>query len=168
MCNKLKARIFISCGQRKDTNKIEIVHRIKERLTKIGFEVYIAVEEQTLRGVKENIFTQLEKSEYFIFIDFKRERIINEEEIHRGSLFCHQELAIASYLDIPLLAFQEKGIKCEDGLMGFLQGNSIDFTDRHLLPNVISDEIQQYNWDPHWKNKLYISREIDDFKSNLT
>ena len=36
------------------------------------------------------------------FIDIKRERVrsLGSGEFHRGSLFCHQELAIASYLEL--------------------------------------------------------------------
>lgn len=159
-----RAKVFISCGQKRGSNEVEVAHRIVERISKLGYDPYIAVEEQTLRGVNENIFGQLETSEYFIFIDFKREPIItNDEQICRGSLFCHQELALASYLGIPIVAFQEKGVKQEDGLMDFLQGNSIPFTDRHLLPNVIADTIQQRGWDPNWKNQLYLEREIGQF-----
>lgn len=159
-----RAKVFISCGQnRLFSDEVEIAHKIAERLSQLGYEPYIAVEEQTLRGVIENIFGQLETSEYFIFIDFKREQIVtNNEQIYRGSLFCHQELALASYLGLPIVAFQEKGVKQEDGLMGFLQGNSIPFSDRHLLANVIADTIQQ-RWDPHWKKQLYLDRENEQF-----
>jgi len=48
--------------------------------------------------------------------------------------FSHQELAIASYLDIEVLAFQESGVKPLDGILGFLQANAIPFTDRAELP----------------------------------
>jgi len=72
MENNTRARVFISCGQQKDTNEIEVVREIAEKLEKMGFEPYIAVEEQTLKGVKENLFRRLSESEYFIFIDFKR------------------------------------------------------------------------------------------------
>ena len=154
--------MFISCGQRLDTDEIEIAHRIAERLGQIGYDAYIAVEEQSLRGVKENIFSQLSSSEYFLFIDFKRERL-EGSEFHRGSLFCHQELAIASFLDMPLIAFQETGVKREDGLLQFLQTNCIPFSDRHTLPNVVADIINQRGWDPNWKNVLIIERDRNQF-----
>lgn len=155
-----RAKIFISCGQSKISDEVEIAHRIAERILSLGFEPYVAVEEQSLRGVKENIFSQLETSEYFIFIDFKREKIIRDgEDIFRGSLFSHQELALASYLDIPLLSFQEHGVKKDDGLLRFLQGNCIPFSDRHLLPSVVSDEISRREWSSGWKNALYLDRD---------
>jgi hypothetical protein len=58
----------------------------------LRFDAYIAVEEQTLRGLTENIFARLANSEYFLFDDFKRDRLEGSNE-HRGSLFSHQELA---------------------------------------------------------------------------
>jgi len=158
------AKVFISCGQSLGSDEVDIAHRIAERLSQLGYDPYIAVEEQTLRGVKENIFSQLERSEYFVFIDFKREQLVTDgEPVCRGSLFCHQELALASYLDIPLVAFQENGVKQQDGLMRYLQGNSIPFTDRHLLLKVVADTIRQQGWDPRWKNQLCLEREPEQF-----
>jgi len=162
--SELRARVFISCGQRRGTDEEEIAHRIAERLTQLGYDPYIAVEEQTLIGLKENIFRQLESSEYFIFIDFKREQIVsNNNYVYRGSLFCQQEFAIASYLDMPVIAFQEKGIKKEDGIIRFLQANTKEFTDRHHLPSIIADTIQQRNWNAKWKNQLRLERDINQF-----
>ena len=157
-----RARVFISCGQNKKTNEVTIAGQIRERLEKLGFDPYIAVEEQTLRGLKENIFRQLSTSEYFLFVDFKREKLENEN-VHRGSLFSHQELALASYLDIEVLAFREAGIKAEDGIMGFLQANAISFAeaDRHLLPDLIESRARM--WDPNWRNEIVLKRDVGQY-----
>lgn len=160
-----RARVFISCGQTKESDELETAHKIRERLKELGFDPYIAVEEQTLRGLKENIFPQLRDSEYFVFVDFKREQLIprvaqaNQPNFHRGSLFSHQELALASFLDLELLAFQEKGVKQDDGILRFLQANAIPFTDRNLLPNVIADAVRKRNWDPHFRAELVLKRD---------
>src|SRR5437763_7178299 len=128
----MAARVFISCGQSKDTNEVETARQIGQRLRQLGFSPYIAVEEQTLRGLQENIFEQLRRSEYFIFVDFKRERLGDTSpSAHRGSLFSHQELAIASFLEIPVIALQETGVKRDDGIIRFLQANAVPFSDRH-------------------------------------
>ncbi len=73
MNNSLKARVFISCGQRQD--ELKIVKEIASKLDVLGYDPYIAVEEQTLKGFKENILDHLSKSEYFLFMDFKREKL---------------------------------------------------------------------------------------------
>jgi hypothetical protein len=155
----VRAKVFMSCGQCRGTDEVEIAHRVAERLTKLGYDPYIAAEEQTLRGLKENVFGQLETSEYFVFIDLKREKLgPSADDMHRGSLFSNQELAVASYLDIDLLAFREKGVKPEDGLMGFLQANCTEFTDRHLLPNVVADRVGERQWRSDWKKELRLER----------
>jgi hypothetical protein len=160
-----RARVFISCGQTKYSTELETAEKIRGRLQDLGFDSYIAVEEQTLRGLKENIFRQLETSEYFVFVDFKREQLTlvtgtgSGEPTHRGSLFSHQELAVASYLDIPLLASQEKGVRKDDGILRFLQANAIEFTDRNLLPNVIADEVQRRKWNATARKELVLERE---------
>jgi len=163
-----RARVFISCGQTKDSDELTTAKQISCRLGELGFDPYIAVEEQTLRGLTENIFPRLRDSEYFVFVDFKREKLVphgksdlvgSPEFQHRGSLFSHQELALASFLDVPLLAFQENGVKKDDGILRFLQANATPFTDRNLLPNVIADKVQELKWNPSSRNELVLVRE---------
>jgi hypothetical protein len=154
---EIRAKVFISCGQRKRTEEFETAQKIEAKLIELGFDPYIATEKQTLSGVKESIFPELESSEYFLFIDFKREHLGNEK-LCRGSLFSHQELALASYLGKQVIAFQEEGVKQRDGLMGYLQGNAIGFADRAQLPNLVVAEVRN-RWNPHWKDRLLLMRE---------
>jgi hypothetical protein len=65
-------------------------------------------------------------------------------------------LAIASFLNIDVLAFQEKGVKRLDGLLQFLQANAISFTDKHTLPNVVAERVRRRRWTPDWKNELVL------------
>lgn len=162
-----RARVFISCGQTKDSDELTTAKQISYRLSELGFDPYIAVEEQTLRGLTENIFPRLRDSEYFVFVDFKREKLVPHgksdvvglsEFEHRGSLFSHQELALASFLDLPLLAFQEVGVKKDDGVLRFLQANATPFTNRSQLPNVIADEVERLKWNPSSRNELLLER----------
>jgi hypothetical protein len=153
------ARVFISCGQTTGTDELETAREIANRLVALEFDPYIALQEQTLLGLRENIFERLAYSEYFVFVDFKREQLMGvNPPAFRGSLFSHQELALASYLEMPLLAFQETGVKRDDGILRFLQANAIQFSDRHLLPNVVADKIRERKWDPHWRNELVLER----------
>ena len=135
------------------------------KLDKMGFDPYIAVAELTLKGVKENIFRRLSESEYLIFIDFKREKLQTDgdEAIHRGSLFSHQELAIAAFLDIEVLPLQEAGVKTDDGILKFIQANCVPFSDRHLLPDFIAEKVRSLGWQPSWRNELYLEREPEEY-----
>jgi hypothetical protein len=163
-----RAKVFISCGQRKEKEEIQIAQAIKKVLEDdLGFDTYIAVQEQTLRGLKENIFSQLTSSEYFLFVDFPREQFANSEE-HRGSLFSHQEMAIASYLDLPVIAFQQKGVKQLDGMLSILQVNAIPFEDATKLSDMVREQVQKAGWLSNWKNALSIERDPRQFDDALT
>ncbi|MDI6859872.1 MAG: hypothetical protein QMC85_05190 [Methanocellales archaeon] len=168
MKKSLRARVFISCGQQ-GTDEVNTAHSIAERLQKMGFDPYIAVEQQSLEGLKESIFRKLRDSEYFIFIDFKREKldVPGNEDVHRGSLFSHQELAIAAFLNIEdLLAFQEEGVKKDDAILKFIQANCIPFTspDKHLLPDVVVGKVIERGWKSDWRNELILVRDEKDYE----
>lgn len=169
----LKARVFISCGQRKETEESLIAKEIADKLEEMGFEPYVAVVEQSLKGVKENIFNRLKESEYFVFIDFKRERLyetngflraFKDTHMHRGSLFSHQELGIATFLDYDVLAFQEDGVKKDDGILGFIQANCLPFSERRYLPSIVADKVREKRWDSNWRNELILRRTASDFE----
>lgn len=165
-----RAKVFISCGQSKSTNEGAIAHAVGDVLRELGFDFYIAVEEQSLSGLVENIYGQLSDAEYFLFIDFKRERLIRtwagteeqrrefESGEHRGSLFSHQELAIASYLGLPVIGFYEAGTKRQEGVSGFLQANFAEFEARDQIPELVragvSELVAAGTWSPSWKNQL--------------
>ena len=164
--NKIpQAQVFICCGQRKGTDEIEIVEKIAACLRKKGFLPYIAIQQQSLKGLKENIFNELASSEYFLFVDLKREKFRNSK-LHRGSLFCHQELAIASFLNIDVLGFQEKRIKKDDGIINFIQANCIEFDNRDTLVDIITNKVEATGWKPNWKNQLTMSRHHEQFSDS--
>jgi hypothetical protein len=172
-----RARVFISCGQRKDadletitaenltlaTPELEIAKKIFEELRNLGYDPYLALEQQTLQGVKEAIFEKLKSTEYFLFIDFKREGLFKYGTINfdsgesRGSLFSNQELAIAAFQDFEILAFQEEGVKGKDGLLGFIQANCKVFSDRRKLPELVMAEVRE-KWRSDWRNEIELER----------
>lgn len=152
-----KARVFISCGQRRNTQEEQIAMKISQELENLGFDPYVAVAQQNLNGVKEAIFKKIADSEYFLFIDFRREQLANKND-YRGSLFSHQELAIASYLNLEAILFREESVENEAGVMQFLQGNTRHFENRDSLPVQIVQEIRARNWNPNWQSRLELSR----------
>ena len=174
----MKAKVFLSCGQGKSSNEPIIAGRIAQRIRDDhGFDCYVAVVEQSLLGLRENIFRQLDTADYLVFIDFKREElgtgfqperaadtkeqvVVTDtgEPIYRGSLFSHQELAIASFLEIPAILLQERGVKQRDGMIGVMQANARDFSDREQLPNIVSGligtKVQKKEWHSQSRNLL--------------
>lgn len=153
-----KTKIFISCGQKRDSVEADIAKQIEGKLINLGFDTYLAIEQHTLKGLKENIFKHLVDSEYFLFVDFKREHL-NDSNSFRGSLYSNQELAIASFLEKEVIAFQQKGILHIDGMLSSLQLNPIEFNNRekNRLPDLIEQQIKRSGWNHQWKNELDIS-----------
>ena len=60
-----QARVFISCGQRPEARETEVAAAVATALANEGFSPYVAVRQQTLQGLKENIFEKIEEAEYF-------------------------------------------------------------------------------------------------------
>jgi hypothetical protein len=163
----MNAKIFLSCGQ-KDEEK-ELANRIAKRIEALrapgqtgpdaGFHCYVAVADQSLEGLRENIFHQLETSEYFVFLDFKRDPLGNSGEC-RGSLFTNQELAVASFLSKPAILFQEEGVRKLDGMLASFQSNLITFRDRRgledLITGAVEEKLRSGEWSTTWKDQLVI------------
>lgn len=151
----VKSRIFLSCGQRPEERKV--VEDIKQSLES-EYEVYVATQQHTPEGFKENIFRHLENSEYFLFIDFKREELSGKKGhlCFRGSLFSNQELALASYLGLDILPFQENGVEEHKGIMQFVMANPISFTNKEALPSLVIKEVKK-QWKTGWRNQLDLS-----------
>jgi hypothetical protein len=155
------ARVFISCGQREEEEK-QIAHGIKKILNELGYEAYLAVYDQTLRSLRENIFAKLgDQAEYFLFVDLCRERLDADGNC-RGSLFSHQELAIASFLgfDNDALVFQEEGLLERDGMIGAFQANATSFPNRSGLMDVIRKRVES-QWRKDWRRKLVLEQADD-------
>lgn len=167
----MKPIIFISCGQRKGTDEVILAKKIHDELSNLGFLPYIAVNDQSPLAIRENVFDILSRSDYFLFVDLKRDSmdVLNwtdntTRKSIRGSLISHQELAIASFLEIPTIAFQEAGVEKYDGLIGFLQLNCIEFQDRETLPQIISGEFEKRGFVGKYQNQIQIeSLECEDF-----
>src|SRR5437762_2169844 len=129
-----QARVFISCGQRPEARETEVAAAVATALADEGFSPYVAVGQQTLQGLKENIFEKIAEAEYFVFIDFCREQLVGlAPPNHRGSVFVQQELAVAAYVGAEAMIFQEKGIRLREGVLAAIQGNSINFSERANL-----------------------------------
>jgi hypothetical protein len=59
-----------------------------------GFSPYVATQIQTILDLNGEIIRELKQADYYFLINFRREQITDSTEF-RGSLFAHQELAVA-------------------------------------------------------------------------
>jgi len=78
----MPAKVFISSGQRPD--ELPFARNVEEWLRQEGYESFLALAAQTLQDVDSGVIDALRFADYFLFIDFKREKVLPGEQ-YRGS-----------------------------------------------------------------------------------
>jgi hypothetical protein len=141
----------------------------------VGFYVFFASRVQDSKSLTQIIFRELEDSDYYMLIDFKREKLLPPSKAwrffrgrrfqHRGSLFSHQEFALACHLGLELAPFREAGVEPFTGIVGEVMGNAIEFNDRNGLVELVRDHIQEKidrdEWSLSTKNTLQLVKAPD-------
>src|SRR5262245_36764751 len=98
------AVVFLSCGQR--AGERELARDIQQMIER-EFKPMRCYNADSIQGFDDvmSITQQLARSDYYLFIDFKRDDPVPI------SVFTHQEFALASAWRITeMLAFQEEGL----------------------------------------------------------
>jgi hypothetical protein len=150
----MSAKIFLSCGQASDAER-NTAQLIRERLEVLGFTVYVAIQAQSIEDVNAGIIRQLKRSDYYIFVDFKRESVGSGS---RGSLFTNQELAIAYILGFErVLFFREEGVRLE-GLLQYMGSNAAESSSHQELIDKLVDLVQLRGWDTDYSRHLVATR----------
>lgn len=156
----MPGRVFISCGQN-SAEEIRIAAEIKawfEEPTR-GYSAYIAIEIQNLYDINNAIVKELILSDYYIFIDFRREPIGRRKLFireFRGSLFSHQELALAYNLGFDKVIFLQEGGLTSEGFLKYIQSNSKFFKKRNQILKLIQEEVRNKKWSPLYSRHLII------------
>ncbi len=142
-----RARVFISCGQNTPEEK-QIGIQLSDDFRGRGFDPYFAEEVHTPEGITNNVFNALRESEYFVCV------LTPRTGSQTGSLYVQQELAIASFLQIPMVLFRFGEIKLE-GIAKYLILNPIPVaTVDELLKRTLKET---ETWDNLSKNQLFLS-----------
>ena len=152
----MSARVFISCGQRKGER--EVVSKVATWFSDEGFRPYVALEAQSILDINSGIIRELRRADYYVFIDFRREKMEarNQPDVFRGSLFSHQELAIAYVLGFDnAIFFRETGVGLE-GFGAFLMTNATLFQDRATLPALVADAVRRRRWSSRYSRNLVV------------
>jgi hypothetical protein len=154
----MRAKVFISCGQRdaeRDTARL-----VAQWLSKQGFEPYVAIEAQGIQDVNSGIIRELRRSDYYIFIDFRRERLPNDQSkpVYRGSLFSHQELAIVCGLQFEhTIFFRQSAVQLE-GLAKYMASNATVFNRPNEVPALVAEAVQRREWNPRYSRNLVVDK----------
>jgi hypothetical protein len=151
------ARVFISCGQRPAEH--HTAQLIADWFTAEGYRPYIAIRVQSVQDLLSGIIEELRRSDYYVFADFRREPLPSSGSVDefRGSLFTHQELAIAYVLDHKAIFFRQQGVRLE-GMASFMASNATPFGDVSELPALIPDAVRQRQWTPSYSRNLVAVR----------
>lgn len=151
----MAAQIFVSCGQATDRERA-IAAALRRVLEEDGFSVYVAIEAQSVEDVNSGIIRQLERSDYYVFIDFRREALGNN--CFRGSVFTHQELAIAHRSGFEhTLFFQETGVELQ-GLLRYMGANPTQFGPDADLADLVRRTVRGRRWTPAYSRHLIATR----------
>lgn len=152
----MAARVFISCGQR--DGERQIARAVAEWFTAEGFRPYVALEVQSIQDVNSGIIGELRRSDYYVFIDFRREPlgVSSGKQEYRGSLFSHQELAIAYALGFEhAIFFREAGVRLE-GVCAFMTSNATEFEDHSVVPTLVAEAARRRGWTPDYSRNLVV------------
>jgi hypothetical protein len=162
-----RAKLFLSCGQNPKYEELDWGKKVASVLgpKKIGFDVFFAPTTQDSKSLTQVIFRELEESDYYVLIDFRREKLVppfHEKSVyHRGSLFAHQEFALACYLGLDLAPFREEGVEPLTGVVGAVMGNAIAFNNRDNLVECVGAHIQgkieRQEWRLKTRNRLQLA-----------
>jgi hypothetical protein len=154
------AIVFISCGQATSEER-QTAGQVKQWLESQGFQAFVALETQSLNDINSGTIGRLRDADYYLLIDFPRERL-EEECGHstraRGSLFTHQELAIAYVLDFPEAIF----LKHEDvelkGLAQFQMANAATFASMSEVLPLVQNHVRARQWSPDYTRHLRVGK----------
>lgn len=150
----MPGKVFISCGQASAEER-DTSAELSKWLREQGFLPYVAIQAQSIQDVNTAIISELKASDYYIFIDFPRELLQGDpDSAHRGSLFTHQEMAIAYILGFERVLFlRHKDVKLE-GLLKYTASNAIIFSAPKEAIEQAKESIKQRGWMPNYTRHL--------------
>ncbi len=155
----MPGRIFVSCGQA-DAEERSTAAAVKIWLESQGFNVFVALETQSLNDINSGTIGELQRSDYYLFIDFPRERVLlpNEQLLaparYRGSVFTHQELAIAYQLNFPDAIFLKNDTVELRGIAQFQMANAATFAAYSEVLPLVQQHVTERNWSPSYSRHL--------------
>lgn len=150
----MAGKVFISCGQASDDER-KVASDLNSWFSDEGYNPYLAIETQSILDLNAGIIDQLKTSDFYLFINFKREKLSDDNGgLYRGSLFTNQELAISYALRFEkMLMLNQKGVKHE-GMHKFMVSNIPEFADPEEVVDEVKKAVQKANWSPTYSRLL--------------
>jgi hypothetical protein len=176
------ARVFISCGQQSE-NERDVADALVAWFTGQGFSPYVAVKIHTITDLNAGIIEAIKTSDYYVFINFPREEVIREiypggwggwmmesgaaglahryvsaGSVRRGSLYSHQELAVAYALGFDHILILNHQSVHDEGVQKFIVSNLPRFDDYNEVLPAIARAVIEAKWSPNYSRQLSLVR----------
>lgn len=149
----MKSKVFLSCGQR--PSEKEVAAKVARLLEERGFDVYVAIDVQTILEINTGIISELKNSDCYLLLNFQREQIGDK---YRGSLFSNQELAIAYSLGFErILVVNQEGILSE-GILNYMGINTETFRSFDDCCPTVERALNRAGWKPDYSRQLNADR----------
>jgi hypothetical protein len=145
----MKSRVFVSCGQR--AGEKEVADKVGKLLQKRGFDVYIAIDVQTILDINAGIIRELKNSDCYLFVNFRREPIDNK---YRGSLFSNQELAISYALGFERILVINQSDVLAEGMLRYIGINTEEFVELDDCCTTVERALDRAGWTADYSRRL--------------
>jgi hypothetical protein len=153
----MPARVFISCGQATDEER-NVSSQLEAWFHSKGYDPYVAIQLQTIGDLNAGIIGALKASDYYIFVNFPREKIVvGKKECRRGSLYSHQELAIAYAFGFEhFLVVNHKDVM-DEGVQKSIVSNVPEFERASDVLALVATAVQNGHWAPTYSRHLSLN-----------
>jgi hypothetical protein len=152
------ARVFISCGQQSE-NERNVADALVGWFTSQGYSPYVAVKVHTITDLNAGIIEAIKTSDYYVFINFPREEVIRSTgNIRRGSLYSHQELAVAYALGFDHILILNHRSVHDEGVQKFIVSNLPRFENYDEVLPAIAQAVIEAKWSPDYSRQLSLVR----------
>jgi hypothetical protein len=144
--------VFLSCGQNDD--ELVIAERIKSLLEAppFGLHVFIARSTNNMHSLNNDVMTNLEYADYVLFVNFHRNTLG-----FPGSVYAHQELAMALALGHRNLLLYSAAGAPTAGVIGFMVQNRRPFTSTDELLDQVREDATMEGWSSTYSRFLRVT-----------
>jgi len=155
----MAGKVFISCGQSNSSER-QVATQLSDWFLSQGYNPYVAIQTQSILEVNAGIIRELKSSDFYLFINFRREKIRHRrflpsrKDFFRGSVFTNQELAIAYAMGFDNMLFVNQiGVR-RDGLFGYIGVNTPEFDDYDQVLPIVQTAVTSAGWRPLYSRNL--------------
>jgi len=156
----MRSRVFVSCGQRAEEK--EVAGKVGQLLRERGFDVYVAIDVQTILEINADIISELKSSDCYLFVNFRREKIGEsfdkrtgeKVEEYRGSLFSNQELAIAYALGFQRILVVNQERVLPEGMLRYIATNTETFAGFEDCCAAVRRALDRSGWTADYSRRL--------------